>query len=232
MIADEQLIPHEDNKFYSENLIKLSNVMAFPTLKVKNTLKRVDFSLPQDKIVFANFSSPIMLDEAVFSAWMQILTQVPNSILWLNYASEHVKNNLLAQAKNAGIAANRIFFTKYEPLSNVFLHQLCDIYLDTTLINCDYNIVAALYHAKPVVAVKGESALSRIAHSILTAAQLNINANLDEYISQAVSLATNKQAYKVSTSQLSKISEHSLFKQKEYLKQLEQALKNIVQLKN
>lgn len=41
------------------------------------------YGLPEDKIVFCNFNQLYKIDPGMFTCWLEILKQVPNSVLWL-----------------------------------------------------------------------------------------------------------------------------------------------------
>ena len=231
VIADDQLIPESEYKYYAESIVKLPSAMAFPKLSVQDSLKRADFGLPNHKVVFANFSPALMVSPQIFEAWMRILLQVPNSVLWLNDASEFLQHALVAKAEQYGMDTARLFFSKYNPSEEVFIHQLCDIYLDTALANSENNILSALYHIKPVVALCGDTPVSRIANSILSAAGLheNIATDLDEYVRFAANLANDKKSYKAVVVKITKaLQESELFDQSIYRLNLEQAFVDIL----
>lgn len=225
VIADKYLTPEKEYKYYVENILQLTVSMAFPQISVKKSLKKTQFGLPNDKFIFANFSSSIMIDATVFEGWARILLQVPNSILWLNAPSKLAQDLLLQKAEQYGVEPARLFFTKYNPGDEIFIHQLCDLYLDTTLVNSEYNIISALYHHKPVVALLGSSPISRISNSLLMAANLGecICESIDAYVMLAVSLATKKPQYKELSLKIKEALESSaLFNQEKYSQNLEQ----------
>jgi protein O-GlcNAc transferase len=226
VIADQHLIPEYEHQYYVESIIKLPTSMAFPKLTTKNSLKRNYFELPADKLVFANFSSSIMIDSVIFEGWMRILLQVPNSVLWLHDSGDLAKNSLLKKAEEYGMDPARLFFTKYNPLDEVFIHQLCDFYLDTSLANSEHNIMSALYCDKPIIAMRGNSPISRISNSILITANLEqcLCADLETYVNLASTLATNKKDYKELVAKIKQARENSeLFSLAKYSVKLEQA---------
>jgi hypothetical protein len=46
-------------------------------------MMRADYSLPEDKFLFACFNQLYKMDSDVFSAWCRILKRVPDSAIWL-----------------------------------------------------------------------------------------------------------------------------------------------------
>ena len=49
----------------------------------ENRPKRSHYGLPEDKFIFANFNQLYKLDPLTFKVWMDILKDVPNSVIWL-----------------------------------------------------------------------------------------------------------------------------------------------------
>lgn len=55
--------------------------------------KRFHYGLPEDKFIFANFNQLYKLDPLTFKVWMDILKDVPNSVIWLlEYPADALSN--------------------------------------------------------------------------------------------------------------------------------------------
>jgi len=154
---------------------------------------------------------------------------VPNSILWLNHCSDSAKNTLLKKSEHYGMDPARLFFTKYNSLEEIYLHQLCDVYLETAAVNSAPNVLSALYSNKPVIVMHGTNPLSRVSNSILINANLNetICSNVEEYVKVASNLATDHKYYKNLVTKIKQaIDESPLFNQTTYTQKFEQALQD------
>lgn len=113
----------------------------------------------------------------IFSAWMQILHAVPNSILWfLRYKGhEDAENNLRHYAAAHGISeSNRFVFTNQVAwLNHTWVKRSADIVLDTSLKNGHTTMLDALWAGIPVVTLEGDKMLNRVASSLLETVRMN-----------------------------------------------------------
>lgn len=73
--------------------------------------KRADYGLPEDKFIFANFNQMYKIDPLTFKVWMDILKQVPNSVLWLLEYPADALENLRAESFANGVDPQRIIMT-------------------------------------------------------------------------------------------------------------------------
>jgi predicted O-linked N-acetylglucosamine transferase (SPINDLY family) len=125
---------------------------------------------------------------------MNLLTAVPDSVLWLFAGDDVVQNNLRNEAVRYGVAVERLVFTKkvsYDAyLAN---YQLADLFLDTLPFNGGTTVSDALWMKLPVLTCSGEAFAARMAGSLLHAIGLPelIAHNLLDYQEKAVKLATN-----------------------------------------
>lgn len=139
----------------------------------------------------------------VFDIWMQILTAVPKSVLWLADQNQLGKDNLLKEAELRGVDSNRLIFCKRDLVLKEFeqirigqylaSYQLADLFLDTWPYNAGTTAVDALWAGLPVLTKKGSSSGSRMAGSALNAIGMNelIAENELEYKNLAISLAAD-----------------------------------------
>lgn len=153
---------------------------------------RADYGLPEDGFVFCGFNPVSALEPTLFAIWMQILKQVPNSVLWLRQSNPAAEQNLIMAAAAFGVAADRLIFapaaTKPAYLAQ---HRYADLYLDT-----QPNLEAAidaLWAGLPVLTLAGADFATRITASSLMAIDLPelIVSTLAEYERLAVELATH-----------------------------------------
>ena len=98
ILADEILISENEKKYYGEKVICLPNCyQANPKdLEISNEkISRLDFGLPENKIVFCNFNSSYKITPTTFNVWTNIMKKIPDSVLWLmdsegNSTSENI----------------------------------------------------------------------------------------------------------------------------------------------
>lgn len=101
-------------------------------------------SLPQDAIILACANQLYKIDPFVFRIWLNILTRLPNSILWLLRFPAAGEVHLRRQAEQwAGPqVASRLIFTDVAPKAqHVERGAVADLFLDTT--ECSAHTTAA-----------------------------------------------------------------------------------------
>jgi predicted O-linked N-acetylglucosamine transferase (SPINDLY family) len=105
---------------------------------------------------------------------MNLLRQVPHSVLWLLKESETGAENLRQAAKKQGIAPERLVFS--EKLADKGQHlsrlKLADLALDPWIANGQATTADLLLAGVPVVTLQGTHFPSRAGSSILMAAGL------------------------------------------------------------
>ena len=119
-------------------------------------------------------------------------TKVEHIILWLYCKSPATKENLLRRAELRGISDDRIVFASFAAM-DVYLSRLslADLFLDSFPRNAGATCNDALWAGLPVLTCGGETYVSRMAGSLLTALRLPelITHSLEEYETMAVKLA-------------------------------------------
>jgi len=152
---------------------------------------RATYGLPEDAFVFCSFNNTFKFTEEVFTAWMRILQQVPNSVLWLLADNEPARENMLRQADAFGIARERLIFApRVSPQEYLARFALADLMLDTFPYNAGTTASDALWMGTPMVTLAGRSYISRMAGSLLTAVGLPdlITETLADYEKLAVAI--------------------------------------------
>jgi predicted O-linked N-acetylglucosamine transferase (SPINDLY family) len=67
--------------------------------------------LPSEAVVYACFNRPEKITPAVFESWLEILRQVPGSVLWIINDQPRVEERLRAQLTAAGLEPQRLLFS-------------------------------------------------------------------------------------------------------------------------
>ncbi len=197
MITDKIVVPDSDVPYFSENLVVMPHCYQINDHEQPisgQNWKRSDFNVPENAFVFCSFNGPNKIEPVMFDAWMRILHQIPESVLWLLHVNDIAERNLVREADKKGIAPERLIFSKGLPKTeHLRRHQLADLALDTRIYNGHTTTSDALWAGVPVVTMTGGYFPSRVSASILSAAGLPelITHNIPEYEALAVSLARN-----------------------------------------
>ena len=172
LIADPRIIPPELQHHYREKILYLphcylprdNSVVPSPI-----TPKRSDFGLPDEGIVFCSFNHDYKINPPMFKVWMDLLKEVPGSVLWLMKLNDGAHVNLTNAAVAHGVDPNRIVYASRLPRVEDHLarYRLADVFLDTFPYNGHTTAGDALLAGLPVVTLCGQSFASRVAYSLL-----------------------------------------------------------------
>ena len=229
VIADNFIVTADNEKYFSEKVIKLPSCYQ-PTdnkrYMPKKQLTKKELGLPENKFIFCSFNSPYKIQKETFDVWIEILKSNNDSILWLleNENSES-KNNILTYAKENGIDPSRIIYSKRCEM-NDYLDKLtaADLFLDTFPVNAHTTASDALWVGLPIITMSGKSLVSRVAGSLLNSISVQelITYNYTDYKNLAIKLSTDREFYnkiklKINNNKKTK----PLFNTKKFTKNLE-----------
>jgi predicted O-linked N-acetylglucosamine transferase (SPINDLY family) len=198
LITDTQLTPPSLSKYFSEKLIFLPNCYQInPCEKINpNHFTRKQLNLPSNGIVFCSFNQPKKINSSVFDVWLQLLHQIPNSVLWLVENESKTSQICKQYAKNKGVAPHRLIFAPYMGIKdNLDRLALADIALDPFIHSGGATTTDALLAGVPVITKTGHRYCTRMSTSILHCLGLTecIATTTNEYIRCALTLATDLQ---------------------------------------
>lgn len=132
----------------------------------------------------------------MFKVWMDLLKEVPGSVLWLMKLNETAQANLTKESLKHGVDPARLVYATRTPRVEDHLarYRLADLFLDTFPYNGHTTAGDALSAGLPVVTVCGNSFASRVAVSLLHDIGVNdlVSENLNEYHDKALFFAANK----------------------------------------
>ena len=197
IIADKNLIPIKNQKYYSEKPIYLPHhyqAQDETSSIAHKTPSRSALGLPEDAFVFCAFHGTYKINSSQFSLWMRLLKKVNGSVLWLLETNDLAKANLLKNANAMGIASERLVFAKFVSQEK-YLAQFkqADLYLDTFIINAGATASNALWAGLPILTKLGEGYSARMAGSLLQSLGLSelIATTEEQYENLAFNLAKN-----------------------------------------
>lgn len=195
IIGDRFVTPFGHQPYYSERLVQMPDAYQINDRRrpiAEPGPGRAACGLPDDAFVFCSFNTTYKLTPAVFSVWMNLLRQVPGSLLWLFEANSVVENNLRREAAARGVDPARLVFAPKKPLpDHLARYRLADLFVDTNPYTGHTTTSDALWAGLPVVTYTGDTFASRVATSLLNAAGVPelATASLAEYEALALALA-------------------------------------------
>jgi len=195
IISDGIVTPIEFADGFSEKLVILPHCYQVNDREqaiAPTPVTRSQYGLPESSFVFCCFNNSYKIEPDIFQVWMNILSAVPDSVLWLFPRFPITENNLRREAQTRGISGERLIFTTYEPKAqHLARHKLADLFLDTFYCNAHTTASDALWTGLPIVTCLGKTFASRVAASLLTAIGLPelITTKFTDYEKLAIDLA-------------------------------------------
>lgn len=185
LIGDLQVLPTTEREACSEHWIRLPHchLPADRTPPLVQGMSRQALGLPREGFVYTNLGAREKIDPAVWARWMEILREVPGSVLCLDTEARFsVADERLRQAAQAaGVEPERICFVLLtDEQARLQLLRQVDLYLDSWPGGARSSGSDALWAGLPVLALCGRSFAARIASSQL------LSLGLDELIADSV----------------------------------------------
>lgn len=233
VIADRYLIPESAAPFYSELPLYLPDVyQASDRQRIHSAPPaRAGVGLPDDAFVFCCFNNNYKLAPEVFASWMRILQRTPGSVLWLLADNPWAEANLRREATARGVDERRLVFApRAQPEDYLARFAVADLFLDTYPFNAGTTANDALWMGLPVLTRSGRTFASRMAGSLLSAAELPelITQTLADYEDRAVGLALAPQRCRALRARLAQVREQGvLFDTPRFVRNLEAALSRL-----
>lgn len=195
IIADPWIIPQGEELYYSEQVLRLPCYQANDRRRtIAAVPSRRDAGLPEDAFVFCCFNASQKFTRQTMDRWLEILSRVPHSVLWLLDSGEDMRRNLLHHLASRGVAAERLIFApKLANPEHLARYRLADLFLDTAPYGAHTTASDALWLGVPVLTLSGRSFASRVCGSLVRAAGTPelVCTDAAEYVERAVELASN-----------------------------------------
>jgi predicted O-linked N-acetylglucosamine transferase (SPINDLY family) len=196
VIADETVLPLDQQPFYSEKIVHLPDTYQVNDSKrpvSARTPTREEAGLPAEGFVFCCFNNAYKITPPVFDVWMRLLERISGSVLWLYCDRDAAETNLRQEAQRRGIDPARLVFARRVPLEDhLARHRLADLFLDTLPYNAHTTASDALWVGLPVITCRGQSFAGRVAASLLRAMGMPdlVTEDIDAYERLAMRVAT------------------------------------------
>lgn len=232
ILADRHVIPPEHQPHYAEKVAYLPD-SYLPTdggiTVAERTPSRAECGLPESGPVLCCFSHDYKIHPTVFGAWMRVMKQVPDSVLWLVSRNNFSQANLRRSAQAQGIDPARLIFASRVPRIEDHLarYRLADIFLDTSPYNAHTTAADALLAGLPVVTFMGGAFPARVAGSLLHAIGMPelVADSLQAYEDLAVALVSDRPRLAATRAKLAAHrTTHALFDTDLFCRNLEDTL--------
>jgi predicted O-linked N-acetylglucosamine transferase (SPINDLY family) len=193
--VDAYLVPPEQQVNFSERLVFLPGSYLVTDQKraiADSPPSRVECGLPPTGFVFCCFNNTYKITPPVFDVWMRLLTAVPGSVLWLIADNHWAEANLRRQAQARGVDPARLVFAPRVKLpEHLARHRHADLFVDTWPYCAHTTATDALWAGLPLLTLTGRSFASRVAASLMRAAEMPelITDTLADYEALALRLA-------------------------------------------
>jgi protein O-GlcNAc transferase len=196
-IVDHFVAPEGADAYFDEKLVRMPQCYQINDTarsQAVTTRTRADFGLPADGFVFADFNQSFKLQPEMFSAWVEIIKQVPDSVLWLADGHHAYLRNVRAAWAAAGLEPSRLIIAPRVSADKYLeQYQFADLFLDVFPYTSGTTASDCLWVGCPLLALVGKTMVARMAGSLVSNAGLPemLAYSVDEYIEKAVYYATH-----------------------------------------
>ena len=229
-ITDRYTSPLEEAEYYSEKFAYLPGLSYDRTRCQaidKSLQDRSRWGIPDDAFVFANMCTMHKYTPEMMDAWMTIVYNVENSVLWLAKAQyDDTKTMINFYADKHGIDRKRIIidesFLDYD--SHMSRLPCIDVHLDTNIFCGHSTTVDMIEMGVFPLCMTGNHFNSRFSASLMNyiGGASMVTKDIDEYIKTAVVLGRDKDLVKTWATHVHQLAtDAGLFECGEFIKDLE-----------
>lgn len=235
LIADKTLIGPQDQIYYTEKIAYVKD--SYQINDDQKKLSEYKFSkkqlnIPEDHFVFNSFNQIHKIQPNIFQCWMRILKTIKRSVLWLLTDDKEIIERIKKSAEEQGVDPNRIIFAnQMKHLDHLARIQIADLLLDTFPYGSHTTASDALTMGVPVVTIYGDTFASRVASSLLKAANLPelITFNIKEYEDLIIKIANDATLLKKYKNKLKNKSLLPLFNSKKTTIEIERLFEIMIE---
>lgn len=235
IIGDHTVTPPRHHADFAERVVTMPHSYqpntAATRIAAARPTPRTQAGLPEDGFVYCCFNSVAKITPDVFDIWMRLLKAVDGSVLWLLEGSPAALRNLRREAKDRGVASERLVFAPRAPAGVYLARYLhADLFLDTFHYNAHTTGSDALLMGVPVVTRCGDAFAGRVGASLLRAVGVPelITETTADYERLALRLATEPDFLQHFRAHLREGAHSSpLFDTKRYARNLEAAYREM-----
>jgi len=198
-IGDPTTTPVGAEAFFTETILRMPFTYQINDRqkKIGAAKSKAEYGLPEESLVLASLNQSYKITPELFDIWCNILRELPEAILWLHESNAYAPDYLRREAQARGLDPARLYFARPMPLEeHLARYLIVDLAVDTFPVGGHTTTSDALWTGTPVVTMTGQSFVSRVAASLLRAAELPllITTSPEEYEKRILDLARNKGA--------------------------------------
>jgi predicted O-linked N-acetylglucosamine transferase (SPINDLY family) len=198
IIADPFIIPESHEIYYSEKVMRLPCYQPNDRQRLLASARptRQEAGLPESAMVYSCLNGAQKITPFIWKLWMEILRQVPESVLWLLNEDEAIRARLRQAAQQEGIAPERLIFAERKlNAEHLVRFPLADLSIDSAPYGSHTTASDALWMGVPVLTLAGLGFAARVCGSLVHAAGLEelICHDAASYVAKAVALGRNRE---------------------------------------
>jgi protein O-GlcNAc transferase len=197
-ITDPVLTPPGTTERFVETLAALPVLLAYQGLDEAPPVSALPAATAAAAAVtFGSFNNPTKISDVAIALWARVLRATPGSRLLLKYRASYGDPELCGRLRVAfgaeGVDPTRLRFLSLDEDRSTHLtaYGAVDIALDTTPFSGATTTFEALWMGVPTITLAGDTMISRMSASHLTAVGLSelIAPSADAFVERAVALA-------------------------------------------
>ncbi len=225
--------PADTAEHFSEQMAYLPDVViATRSFEYEEPLPtRQALGLPEDKFVFYCFSNFYRVTRDTFEAWIQVLLQVDDSVLWLFDHDEKGRQQLLNYAAERGVTNERFVFTPVERITYRGVHRLADLLLDSIGLPSGTAAIISLSEGVPIVSMAGLMPQSRTCLNYMAGSGMQhlVASDTSEFVNIATRMGSDEDYYLQQKELLrSNLPTAPLFNRPQYIRNLESLYRQMI----
>ena len=237
LIADDIVVPQSHESYYSEKVFRLDQ--CYQPNKPKRVSPRgpqvgsaTDWSLPPDAFVFASFNNNYKITPECFAAWINIVKNAQNAVLWIMVDNKDAEENLRREALDRGLPSERLIFAyRVGNERHIQRHRFAHVLLDTWPCAGHTTASDAIWMGLPIVTMAGQSFASRVCMSLLAEMQCEryVAQDIGQYQRLALELCSDTIEYQSYKDKLSPDRvEATLYNVERYAQSFEKTLQELI----
>ncbi len=197
VLTTHDMFPHEYAHAFSEKPLEINGLyLSFTADAPVNTgTQRADCDLPEDAFVYCALLNSYKITPEMFAAWMDILRNVPSSVLWLVEENPTMRANLEQQAHLHGIDEKRLRFSqRVHPAEYRTRLALADVFLDSSPYGNGATTRDVLSAHLPIITKPGNTMMSRLTAHMISAVGLQelVVEDMEAYVRKAIDLGYDR----------------------------------------
>lgn len=195
-------------------------------------VSRIEAGIPEGKVVIACMNQSYKLDQKTFRCWLQVMADMPDTLLWLLSMGEQVENQLHQFASLMDIEPERIIFAPKLPKADHLARlSVADFAVDTVIYNGHTTTRDCIECGLPVITLLGTHFPSNVSASLLNAYGLGdlVQPNFDHYAAKIREFASDKNALSEAKMRVHAASKATQVSTEGFLKDFENALSKMWQ---